>query len=132
MAWSRTWGTYKRNGGIIQDCLSALVDQLWRARETDSSNLLAFAILGHCRQNIGINRQRPVGEVLAHCVQGVEVLNMNRQLVNLDVVRRVLGVCPSQDSVSGRVKNILSIGARKVGSEWNVERVKNRSVGGLR
>ena len=65
-------------------------------------------------------------------MQGVEVLNMNRQLVDLDVVRRVLGVCPSQDSVSGRVKNVLSVGAREIGSEWDVERVKDRSVRGLR
>jgi hypothetical protein len=57
---------------------------------------------------------------------------MDRQLVNLDVVRRVLRVCPSQDSVSGRVKNVLSVGARKIGSEWDVERVENGGIGGLR
>lgn len=125
-------GTYKRNWGIIQNSLSALVDQLWRARETNSSNLLALSALEHCRQDIRLNRKRPVGNLLAHPVEVVKVLNMDRQLVNLDVVRRVLGVCPSQDSVSGRVKNVLSIGARKIGSEWDVERVENGGIGGLR
>lgn len=65
-------------------------------------------------------------------MQIVKILNVNRQLVDLDVVRRVLGVRPSQDSVCGRVKDILSIGAREIGSKWNIERVENRSIGGLR
>lgn len=61
----------------------------------------------------------------------VQVLGMDRQLVHLDIVGGVFGVSPAKDSIGSRVQNVFGVGAGQVGGEWDVERVVNRSIGGL-
>lgn len=57
---------------------------------------------------------------------------MYRKFVDLDIVGGVFGVSPAEDSVGGGMKDILGVGADKIGSEGHVEGVLNRGVGGLR
>lgn len=69
--------TYKRDGGIIEDSLSALVDQLWGARETNGGSLLDPAVLGLGRHDVSLDRQGPIGEIAAQPPEVGHVLGVD-------------------------------------------------------
>lgn len=120
---------YQCQRSFIQDGLAALVDQLRSTRETDSRDL-APDVLGHTRYDVGLDRQRALGQLHAHVPQGAQVLHVYGQVVDGDVVGGLLGVSPSQYRVSRGVQDLLRVGSGKFGRERNVERVVNGGVGG--
>lgn len=124
--------TYQGDGNLVENGFATLVDKLGRAGKADGGDLLGSAVLGSSRDDLGLNRERATGEVSTQAMQVVEVLGVDRKLVNLNIVGSILGVRPSDDGIGSRMQDILGVGAGKVGREGDVERVGDGGVGSLR
>lgn len=57
---------------------------------------------------------------------------MGRELKDVDIVRCVLWVRPSQNGIGGSVQNVFGVGTSQIRGKRDVERVVYRSVGGGR
>lgn len=58
------------------------------------------------------------------------MVGVHGQLVYGDVIRRVLRVRPAQDGASGGIQDVLSVGAREIGGEGDIEGVGDGGVAG--
>lgn len=124
--------TYQRYGGIIEDGLSALVDQIRRTRETDCGDLAALAVASRQGRDVGLDGQRSSSQIPTKPRQRVQCLDMNGQLVDLDVIGGIFRVRPPQDRIGRGVKNVLGVRASEVGCKGHIERAVNRGIGGVR
>lgn len=56
---------------------------------------------------------------------------MHGKLPNWDVIGGILGVCPPEDGIRGRVEDVLGVRAGEIGGEVDVEGVVNHGIGRL-
>jgi hypothetical protein len=106
------------------------VHQIRASRETHSGDL-TLDPLGFRELGVGLDGPRTAGQVIAELPEVDDVVCVHGELVDGDVVRRVLGVRPPQHRARGGIEDILGIRAREIRRKWHIEGVVYRSVGGL-
>lgn len=80
---------------------------------------------------MGFDRERALGDLLAHIPQHGYILRVDGQLVDRNIVRGILWMSPPHHGIGGGVQDILRVRAGKIGSEGDVEGVVDRRVDGL-
>lgn len=71
--------------------------------------------------DIGIDRHRTHGNVLAHCAQPGEIVGVDWKLVYGDVIGGLGGVRPPKNGIGSRVENVLGVWAGQVGGERDIK-----------
>ena len=123
--------TYEGDGNAVQDGFPALMNQLGGTGQHNGDCLLIFYSPSERGLNVGFDRERAHGNIPTDSLEAFEVGHMCGQLVDLDIIGSILRVGPSLDSMLGRVQNVLSIGANKIGAKRNIECVMYRRIRGL-
>lgn len=81
--------------------------------------------------DIGIDRHRTHGNVLAHCTKSGKIVGMDWKLVDGDVIGGFGGVRPSEDGIGSRVEDVLGVWAGQIGGEGDIEGMVDDRVANL-